>query len=349
VYDFGELEGTPYMIVEYVPGGSLNDRMKSGGRFGREYSLRLLDGIGEALDHAHGLGIVHRDVKPANVLLDAGGNPILADFGLAKLLQHSSLKTATGVTTGTPAYMSPEQVMGAAVGPAADTYALATMAYELLAGALPFEAEGVLELLYAHVHRQPPPASSRNHELGPAVDAALARGLARDPAQRWESSAALVAALREALAASPAPAVATLPVPDRPRPEPASFPSPGRARGRGRLLPAAVAGVLLLALVLGVLALLNRQHRGAPHLTAAPASVREGGSVRLSGSGYRSGRAFVEAGSTLLASDLDTGGGSWSATVTVPATLAPGRYQLRACNGPAPGSDCATAALTVTR
>ncbi|TMD53674.1 MAG: serine/threonine protein kinase, partial [Chloroflexi bacterium] len=189
VYDFGDYEGTPYMVVEYMPGGSLSDRLKAGERFDRETSLLLLEGIGAALDYAHGQGVVHRDVKPANVLVDSRGHPVLADFGLAKLLQSASVKTVSGVTTGTPAYMAPEQVMGAAVGPAADTYALATMAYEFLAGAIPFEGEGMLELLYAHVHREPPPASSRNPDLSPAVDAVLAKGLAKDPAARWESSA----------------------------------------------------------------------------------------------------------------------------------------------------------------
>src|SRR5258708_27941274 len=139
--------------------------------------------------------------------------------------------------------MSLEQVMGAAVGPAAARYALTTMAYELLAGAIPFEGEGVLELLYAHVHREPPPASSRNPELGPAVDAALARGLAKDPAQRWESSADLVAALRSALSAPPQPVptvAATMPVTAPPVNPPLPAPVFPVARLRRAWLVAAV-------------------------------------------------------------------------------------------------------------
>ena len=183
-------------------------------------------------------------MKPANVLVDARGNPVLADFGLAKLLQSASVKTVSGVTTGTPAYMAPEQVMGAAVGPPADTYALATMAYEFLAGVIPFEGEGVLELLYAHVHRQPPPASSRNPELSPAVDAVLARGLAKDPAARWESAAEMTSALRAALVQSsaPAPVEATMALPPG---APPALPAPAGRSRRGYFVAGGLAVLIL--------------------------------------------------------------------------------------------------------
>src|ERR1700688_3433685 len=207
VYDFGEHDGVPYMIIEYVPGGSLATRL-SRGPLDTPTALKYLRGIAAGLDHAHGLGIVHRDVKPANVLLEKDDTPVLADFGLAKLLQGSSLKSMTGVTTGTPAYMAPEQVTGTKVGPAADRYALATIAYEMLTGEIPFAGEGLMELLYAHVHREPVPPSTRNHSLGPRVDAVIMRGLAKDPAARWESGTAMVDALSAALTRRPEPAVA---------------------------------------------------------------------------------------------------------------------------------------------
>src|SRR5713101_3409827 len=139
VFDFGELNGTPYMIVEYVPGGSLADRL-SRGRLDQATGLRYLRGIASGLDYAHAL--VHRDVKPANVLLESDDTPVLADFGLAKLLQGSSLRSMTGVTTGTPAYMAPEQVIGSKIiGPEADRYSLATIAYEMVTGVIPFDGE----------------------------------------------------------------------------------------------------------------------------------------------------------------------------------------------------------------
>jgi hypothetical protein len=203
VYDFGEFEGMPYMIVEYVPGGSLSSRM-SHGPLDQATALKYLRGIAAGLDYAHDHGIVHRDVKPANVLLTADDTPVLADFGLAKLLQGSSLKSMTGVTTGTPAYMAPEQVTGSKVGPAADRYSLATIGYEMLTGVIPFDGEALMELLYAQVHRYPAPPSARQPSLNRSVDGVIMRGLAKDPAARWESCAAFVDALSSSLKSSPA-------------------------------------------------------------------------------------------------------------------------------------------------
>src|ERR1700694_335332 len=194
VFDFGEYEGTPYMIIEYVPGGSLATRMKQGS-MDADAALKYLRGMAAGLDYAHSLGIVHRDVKPANVLLEKDESPVMADFGLAKLLQGSSLQSMTGVPTGTPAYMAPEQVTGHEVGPAADRYSLATIAYEMLTGSIPFEGQGVLEVLYAHVHLDPALPSSLNPELSQSVDAVLMRGLAKEPRARWGTCEAFVNAL----------------------------------------------------------------------------------------------------------------------------------------------------------
>src|SRR2546430_5528451 len=206
VYDFGDFQGTPYMIVEYIPGGSLAAKMNHG-RPDQHSALRYLRGIAAGLDYAHGHGVVHRDVKPANVLLTADDTPVLADFGLAKLLQGSSLKSMTGVTTGTPAYMAPEQVTGSQVGPAADRYSLATIAYEMLTGVIPFDGEALMELLYAQVHREPPSPSSRQASLSAGVDAVMLRALAKDPAARWNSCTEFVDALAAALNGAAMPAI----------------------------------------------------------------------------------------------------------------------------------------------
>jgi hypothetical protein len=201
VFDFGEFEGTPYMIVEFVEGGSLSSKVKSG-PLEPAIALAYLHGIASALDYAHSRGIVHRDIKPANVLLGPDNSPILADFGLAKLMESSSIKSLTGVTTGTPAYMAPEQVTGHQVGPASDLYSLAVIAYEMLTGTLPFDEGGVLEVMYAQVHKSAAPPSSRNPRLGLSVDAVIMRGLAKDPQARWDHGESFVAALETALAAN---------------------------------------------------------------------------------------------------------------------------------------------------
>jgi serine/threonine protein kinase len=198
VFDYGEYEGTPYMIVEFVPGGNLAGRMNNG-PLPWGTVMRFLHGIASGLDYAHAQGIVHRDVKPANVLLEKDETLVLADFGLAKLLQGSSLQSLTGVTTGTPAYMAPEQVTGHEVGPAADRYSLATIAYEMLTGSIPFEGQGVIELLYAHVHSDPTRPSSLNPQLNEKVDAVIMRGLAKEPGKRWATCEQFVNALGTAL------------------------------------------------------------------------------------------------------------------------------------------------------
>src|ERR1700730_3669919 len=272
VFDFGEYEGMPYMIVEYVPGGNLAGRMNHG-PLDSATALRFLRGVGAGLDYAHSQGIVHRDVKPANVLLERDETPVLADFGLAKMLQGSSLQSMTGVTTGTPAYMAPEQVMGHEVGPAADRYSLATIAYEMLTGSIPFEGQGVLELLYAHVHLDPARPSALKPELNESVDAVIMRGLAKEPRSRWGSCEAFVTALAAALGAKvPAPVErtiefappveridSTLPFAAPPETAPSPVWPPNlaaqrRSRSRRRVV-GAIAILLLLALIGGVVAL----------------------------------------------------------------------------------------------
>jgi serine/threonine protein kinase len=188
------------MVVEYVPGGTLNDRQKAGERFRHEDSVRLLEGIGSALDYAHGLGIVHRDVKPANVLLDASGSPVLADFGLAKLLSQSSLKTASGVTTGTPAYMSPEQAAGEDLDPRSDVYSVGCLGYFLLTGQSPFAGRPAGRMLAAHVYEPPAPLTGRRPDVPEELQAVVLRCLAKEPARRFASAECLDGAL----AASPA-------------------------------------------------------------------------------------------------------------------------------------------------
>jgi len=359
VYDFGEFDGTPYMIVEYMAGGSLSDRMKQGVRFDQATSLQLLQGVAAGLDHAHNAGIVHRDVKPANVLVEGESNAVLADFGLAKLLQQTSVKTMSGVTTGTPAYMAPEQVMGLAVGPAADTYALATMAYEFLTGGVPFEGEGMgmMELLFAHVNRVPPLASTRNPALSPAVDAVLARGLAKEPEARWESCSAMIAALRSAVLqeavvdtarvpviAGAAGAQAVDPTMVMTGPPPAS-PVPTRRRR----WPLVLAGIAILALV-AALVLVAVLSRPRPAITLSSGRVAVGQPLTVNLKGFKAGEQvdlFI-GGATptrVRAVRADTNGAA-STIIDIPRTFPTGQEQVKACGA---SQNCVTTPLTIVR
>ena len=206
VLDTGEHEGTPFMVFDFIPAGSLADQMAVEPLSSSE-ALAILNGVAKGLDHAHRKGIIHRDVKPANVLLNSSGAPVIADFGLARLLEQPSA-TATGLFAGTPAYMSPEQAEGGEVGPRADQYSLAAMAYELLAGQVPFPGDTVSEVLTALLTRKPAPPSTIRHGLSVGVDVAILRGLSKKPEDRWPTCQALVDAILTAMVASmPAPMV----------------------------------------------------------------------------------------------------------------------------------------------
>ena len=243
IFDVGEHQGRPYIVMEYFPGGSLADRLTAEGA---QPLGRTLDWLGEtaaALDAAHSHGIVHRDVKPANLLLDDEGRVHVADFGVASAA-HLGAMTETGTVVGTAGYLSPEQARGERATAASDRYALAVVAFELLTGTRPFARDSATAEALAHVSAPIPPASQLRPDLPREVDAALARGLAKTPEDRYEAASDLVDALRAALDEAAGPT--------RIQPVRVPAPAPGRVATRrsSRLLP-------LLALVLlgaGILA-----------------------------------------------------------------------------------------------
>ena len=198
IFDVGEHDDHPYIVMEYLPGGSLADRLVRDGAQPIGRSLDWLEQAAAALDAAHASGIVHRDVKPANLLLDSDNRVKVADFGVASAVGLGSL-TEVGTVVGTAGYLAPEQARGEKATPASDRYALAVVAFELLTGTRPFERESSTAEALAHVSAPIPPASLLNPELPPQVDDALARGLAKEPEHRYDSSADLVHALRDAL------------------------------------------------------------------------------------------------------------------------------------------------------
>ena len=198
IFDVGEHEDHPYIVMEYLAGGSLADRLVREGAQPIGRSLEWLGQAAAALDAAHASGVVHRDVKPANLLLDNDDRVKVADFGVASAVGLGSL-TEVGTVVGTAGYLAPEQARGEKATPASDRYALAVVAFELLTGARPFERESSTAEAMAHVSAPIPPASSLNPELPPQVDEALARGLAKSPEHRYAAAADLVHALRDAL------------------------------------------------------------------------------------------------------------------------------------------------------
>ncbi len=217
VHASGEADTVLYLAMRYVPGGDLRSLISREGWLTAERTAALLRPIASALDAAHAAGLVHRDVKPANILIDANpwgpDHPYLSDFGLAKGATATSGLTETGHFLGTPHYSSPEQIGGEPVGPQSDQYALACVAYTMLTGALPFARESTVAVLWAHMHDSAPSVRAHRADLPPGIDAVLAKALAKAPGERYASCGEFAGALCSALGLAPSPSPAPSPPP----------------------------------------------------------------------------------------------------------------------------------------
>jgi len=204
IFDVGQLEGEPYLTMEFVPGGSLADRL-AGGPLPAKDAARLLEPLARALQHAHEAGIIHRDLKPANILIDDDGTPKLADFGLAKRLDASSGPTRSGALLGTPSYMAPEQAEGRtqAIGPGTDVYALGAILFECLTGRPPFQAPTPLETLDQVRSCEPPPPSRLQPGVPKDLQTICLSCLAKEPNRRYASAQALAEDLGRFLRGEP--------------------------------------------------------------------------------------------------------------------------------------------------
>ncbi len=201
IHGAGEARGQPYMVLELVEGPSLHDLLNAG-PIEHRHAAALALKLARALEAAHQHGVLHRDVKPANVLLNHAGEPMLADFGVARDLQSQAESlTRTGSMTGTPSYWSPEQARGDkdAMGPHTDVYSLGAMLYELLSGELPFHAGSLIELMVATQEKVPKPPSSHCPEISTDLDAITLKCLEKNPADRYSSAAALAEDLQRYL------------------------------------------------------------------------------------------------------------------------------------------------------
>ncbi|HUG16538.1 MAG TPA: protein kinase [Thermomicrobiales bacterium] len=299
VIDFGADQGYHFMVMELIDGPSLRDelarRHEQDRPLSAEDSLAILGAITSALTYAHQRGMIHRDVKPANVMLDEHGDVFLTDFGLVKLADPQNV-TITGMIVGTPEYMAPEQSMGTAdVTPAVDQYSLAVVAYQLLVGRTPFTAPTPVGVIQKHINELPPPPHTIVPTFPRAIERVLARGLSKDPGDRYPSVDAffreLTSATRAALPASPPEsAAARVPAPPWPLETTVVVPDDGEPDGRveqtasTRLIDAELDDAPALRVTPSAMAV--PMAGGAAHESLPPASARSVASSAGSG-GYR--------------------------------------------------------------
>jgi len=192
IYDYGSENGTAFLIMEYVEGDALSRTLSRVGRLTPARAMALVAQAADALHAAHEKGIVHRDVKPGNLLVRPNGTLVLTDFGIARSAAIAQL-TAAGSVLGTASYISPEQASGAQATPLSDVYALGVVAYQCLSGQRPFEGDNPLQIAMRHVRDMPPPLPA---DIPPAIVQLVERAMAKDPAARWPSAAALAQAAR---------------------------------------------------------------------------------------------------------------------------------------------------------
>ncbi|MFL7868955.1 MAG: serine/threonine protein kinase, partial [Anaerolineales bacterium] len=211
IFDFDTHEGHPYIVMEYLRGQSLSSYLKylheTNQRLSYEQIGRILGGIASGIDYAHSQNAIHRDIKPGNILLHSRSRdftkntpitrsiePIITDFGLVRIA-HAKTQTASGLVSGTPSYMSPEQARGDRVDHRTDIYSLGIILYEMLAGRVPFEGDSAMAVIYQHIHEPPPPIE----ELPPQIQAVIDRALAKNPDERYQHAKLMAVDFNEAI------------------------------------------------------------------------------------------------------------------------------------------------------
>jgi serine/threonine protein kinase len=202
VSDYGVLKSRSYMAMRYMAGGTLAKRFAQPTEIAPQEAVRLMRQIGGALDYAHAQGVVHRDLKLENILLDHRGDASISDFGIARIVDGARL-TATGGVIGTPLYIAPEQAMAAEIDYRADLYSLGIIMYLITVGYFPFDGGSVLAILNKHLSEPPPLPSRVNPNLPAALDSVLLKALAKDPADRYASADILVEAFARAITSRP--------------------------------------------------------------------------------------------------------------------------------------------------
>ena len=269
IYDVGQDDGYYYFVMEYVPGQTLAARLRNRVALPAKEALSILSPLASALDYAHHRGVGHRDVKPGNVIVGEAGQVTLTDFGIARAVRVSRM-TKTGAVVGTAEYMAPEQVQALSVDSRSDQYSLGIVAYQMLAGQVPFQSDSTMALLYKVVHEPPPPLTGHRPDLPTGLGTVIERALTKEPGGRYPTVSAFVAALEQALAGAPVetgaatavlfaekPTVtleaAGVPGPATPAHARAAAPQPGKVRRAG--VPVwiwVLGGAVVAVLVVGI-------------------------------------------------------------------------------------------------
>jgi hypothetical protein len=264
VYDVGQVDGVHYLTMPFLEGEPLSERLVREGPLPQEEAARLARQIAEAVEVAHGVGVVHRDLKPANVMVNERGEPVVMDFGLARRTAVDPRLTESGGLVGTPAYCAPERIgAGAdAVGPAGDVYSLGVILYEMLTGRPPFGGQ-LSEVLRRLLTEEPQPPSRHRPDLDPRLEAICLRAMAQEPAARFSSMAAFASALGAYLRGEPVPAGLV----------------PGRPARRGTHALTRPAVIALAAGLLGLLAVAVLFLQRGRHDHVPPGDPLRAGSV----------------------------------------------------------------------
>ncbi len=204
IYSYGQDQGLPYIVMPYMPGGTLSEYVQKHGPLSLTESQHYLEQIAAALDYAHEQGCVHCDVKPANILLDGAGNALLSDFGIARLMQPDAAAAERAMKSpetlmGTPDYISPEQALGQPLDGRSDIYSLGVTLFYLLAGSPPFKAESSIAMALLHVHETPPPLGLLRADITLGIDNVIGKALAKWPEERYQTAGEFRDAFAEAL------------------------------------------------------------------------------------------------------------------------------------------------------
>jgi serine/threonine protein kinase len=202
VYDFGREGDLLYLVMRYMRAGTVNDLLRRGSLTMAD-AASILNDVASALDYAHGRDIIHRDIKPNNILVDSGGRATVTDFGLAKVLSESFDLTSSGTAMGTPAYMAPEQVDGRQVSPRTDIYALGVMLYEIVTGVLPFTSDSPMAVAMMHLREELRPPREINPMIPAEVEAVILRAMSKAPGRRFATAGEMAGALMQAVGEMP--------------------------------------------------------------------------------------------------------------------------------------------------